>query len=266
MLKIGLVGASGKMASYLLEEITNSNKMKLTYALVRPKSPHLGKDIGEFFNHKPVGILFTDSLDMWDQVDIVIDFSSNEISLEIAKLCAKHHKIHIIGTTAINDDQQKLLKEYAKDSTIVFSFNMSFAVNLLADLVYEVARKLGGEFDIEILETHHRNKKDAPSGTALMLGEAAAKGRDIDFIDKKIFDRSALNSPRKTGDIGFASIRGGESIFEHNVMFIGDNERIELSHKATSRVIYAQGAIKAALWATKQPYGLYSMKDVIGVK
>jgi 4-hydroxy-tetrahydrodipicolinate reductase len=263
MLKIGLVGASGKMASYLLKEITNSNEMELSYALVRPYSPHLGKDIGEFFDQKPLGILFTDNIDMWDKIDVVIDFSKNDISLKIARECAKHHKIHIIGTTAIDDDQQKLLTEYAKNCPIVFSFNMSFGINLLADLVYEVASKLGTEYDIEILETHHRNKKDAPSGTALMLGEAAARGRNIQLVDKKILDRSTLSTKRTKGDIGFASIRGGESIFEHHVMFIADNERIELSHKANSRIIYAQGAIKAAIWASNQPYGLYSMKDVM---
>lgn len=267
MLKVGLIGASGNMASYLVKEIIKSDRIKLTYALVRPKNPNIGKDIGEYFNQKSLGVLFTDNKYMWDQIDAVIDFSDSDISLEIAKQCAKYKKINILGTTAINANQQILLKKYAKNCPIVFSFNMSFGINLLIDLVCQAASKLGSEYDIEILDIHHRSKKDAPSGTSLMLGEAAIKGRKVKYGNKysgkKIFDRTYLNVARQKNDISFASIRGGASIFEHEVMFLGDNEVIKLSHKSTNRAIYAQGAIKALLWAQNKPNGLYSMKDVI---
>ncbi len=266
MLRIGLVGATGKMASFVIDKIIASHELELTYALVRENNPHIGEDVGDYFLSKPIGVKFTDDHNCWEQVDALIDFSSSEISMEIAKECAKHHKIHIIGTTGISASQQQLLAEYAKSCVIIFSFNMSFAVNVLVHLVKQAAEKLDEGFDIEILDTHHRYKKDAPSGTALMLANAAAKGREVSLEQKAIFGRHGIIGKRKRGDIGFGVLRGGDDIFEHNVIFFGDNERIELSHKATSRTIYAKGAIKAVKWAAKKKYGLYSMQDVLAEK
>lgn len=262
MLRIGLIGAAGKMSSFIVEEIIKSDKATLSYALVRDDSPYLGQDVGVFFSHPPLGIFFDNNLEFWHKIDVAIDFSSADLSMEIARNCAIHHKVHIIGTTAISKKQVNILKKYAKECVIVFSFNMSFAVNLLAHLVKQAASVLGDEFDIEILEMHHREKKDAPSGTALMLGESAALGRGVSLEKSAVFSRTT-NGKRQKGEIGFAAIRGGDTIFEHNVIFLANNERLELSHKANSRMVYAKGAMRAAYWAVAQKYGFYSMHDVL---
>jgi len=213
--------------------------------------------------HKHAAGLFvtSDPAIFAEKAEAFIDFTAPEATIALAKEVAKTGGILIVGTTGFSVQQQKELEKCAKTARIVQSGNFSLGVNILENLVEQAARKLGELYDIEINEMHHRHKKDAPSGTALMLGRAAAKGRGVSLDDKKVLDR---DGQRKTGDIGFSVLRGGDVVGIHNVMFAGGGELITLSHQGFSREIYANGAITAALWANKQPNGLYSMKDVIG--
>ena len=207
----------------------------------------------------------SDSDTFAEQAAAIIDFTAPAATLAVAKAVAKHGGIHIVGTTGWNTAQQKELESYAKDAVIVQSGNFSLGVNLLEKLVEEAARLLDETYDIEIFEAHHKHKKDAPSGTALMLGHAAAKGRGVKLADKKVSDRDGITGERKAGDIGFSVVRGGDIVGIHNVLFAGPGEVIELRHQGFNRDIYAAGAIHAALWASKQKPGLYSMKDVLGL-
>ncbi len=197
--------------------------------------------------------------------DAVIDFTSPEYSLELAKRAADARKIHIIGTTGFSDAQHKELAGYAKSARIVWSYNMSIGVNIVAALVEQAAQKLSDDFDIEILETHHRLKKDSPSGTALMLAESAAKGRSVKLADKEVYYGKGIIGERKKGNIGIAVRRGGGVVGEHEVSFISASEKIDITHTSFNRDIYAQGAVMAALWAKDKPAGLYTMKDVLGL-
>jgi 4-hydroxy-tetrahydrodipicolinate reductase len=208
-------------------------------------------------------LLTDDAAAMAKQADAIIDFTSPESTLSQAKAVAATGGIHIIGTTGFTDVQQKELASYAQKARIVQSGNFSLGVNLLERLIEQSAKLLGEQYDIEIFEMHHKHKKDAPSGTALMLGRAAAKGRGVALDDKKIAARAGITGERNAGDIGFSVARGGDVVGIHTVTFAGPGEIIELKHQGFNREIYASGALHAALWAQKQKPGLYSMKDVI---
>ena len=199
------------------------------------------------------------------QADGIVDFTVPAATVAHAALAAQHKLVHIIGTTGLKPEDDAKIAAAAKTATIVKSGNMSMGVNLLAALVERVAKTLGDDFDIEILEMHHNKKVDAPSGTALLLGRAAAKGRSVDLDKRSARGRDGITGARKAGDIGFASLRGGSVVGEHTVMFAGPAERIELTHKAEDRMIFARGALRAALWAKGQKPGLYSMADVLGL-
>lgn len=201
-----------------------------------------------------------------DQADGIVDFTAPAATLDFAALAGKHRKVHIIGTTGLSAADEARIKEAAKTAVIVKSGNMSLGVNLLAALVKRVAKTLDNSFDIEILEMHHNQKVDAPSGTALLLGRAAAEGRGIDLDKQSVRSRDGNMGARHAGDIGFANLRGGSVVGEHTVMFAGPAERIELTHKAEDRVIFARGALHAALWARGRKPGLYSMMDVLGLR
>jgi len=201
-----------------------------------------------------------DSKALVENADAVIDFTSPEATLSVAEACAEKGIAHIIGTTGFAIGQQKKLSGFANKAIIVQSGNFSLGVNLLEKLVAEAAAKLADDYDIEIFEMHHKHKKDAPSGTALMLGEAAARGRKVALADKKSIDRDGV---RKVGDIGFSVARGGDVVGIHTVTFAGPGEVLEIKHQAFSREIYAKGALHSALWAAKQKPGLYSMRDVL---
>jgi 4-hydroxy-tetrahydrodipicolinate reductase len=229
-------------------------------------SPALGRDIGEVAGLEPLGVAITDDpLPVFASVNGVLDFTTPASTIAFAALAAQARVVHIIGTTGLSENDEAKIVAAARHATVVKAGNMSLGVNLLAILTARVAEALGPEFDIEILEMHHRHKRDAPSGTSLMLGAAAATARGISLDERGVRSRDGETGPRREGDIGFAALRGGDVVGEHRVIFAGPGERIELAHIATDREIFARGAVRAALWAKSQAPGLYTMKDVLGL-
>jgi 4-hydroxy-tetrahydrodipicolinate reductase len=229
-------------------------------------SPAVGRDIGEAAGLEPLGVAIGDDpLPLFAHVDGVLDFTSSASTVEFAALSAQARIVHVIGTTGLQPPDEAKIAAAARHATIVKAGNMSQGVNLLAVLTAQVARALGPEFDVEILELHHRHKRDAPSGTSLMLGRAAAGAREVSLEERGVRTRDGDVGPRREGDIGFAALRGGDVVGEHRVIFAGPGERIELAHIATDRGIFARGAVKAALWARGRGPGLFSMQDVLGL-
>lgn len=267
-MRIGITGIKGRMASALALEIINNSLFDISGALVRPGYDEVGQDIGDFLGlNKKTNSIITDNIEkLFDESDAVIDFSSPELTMTCAEIASKKGKILITGTTGLSEDEEEKLKSLANKCVIVYSSNMSIGINLLLNLVEETASLLRDNYDTEILEMHHRNKKDAPSGTALMLGKAVAKGRNLDFgeVSRKVRDGEI--GPRENNEIGFAVLRGGDVVGDHTVIFAGNGERIELSHKASSRLIFVNGAIRATIWASGQKNGFYTMQDVLKVK
>jgi 4-hydroxy-tetrahydrodipicolinate reductase len=239
----------------------------LAGAVDAPGSAVIGRDAGELAglgsNSIAVG---ADAAPLLANADGLIDFTIPAATLALAELAARHGKVHIIGTTGLSGENEKLVAEAAKKAVIVKSGNFSMGVNLIAALTKRVAKTLDENFDIEIFEMHHNKKIDAPSGTALMFGRAAAEGRGVDLTKHSARGRDGETGARKPGDIGFASLRGGSVVGEHSVIFAGPAERIELIHRAEDRMIFARGALAAAAWARGQKPGLYSMADVLGLK
>jgi len=226
----------------------------------------IGRDIGEVAGLEPIGVSITDdAIPLFASVDGVLDFTSPKATATFAGLAAQARIVHVIGTTGFTQDDEAKIAAAARHATIIKAGNMSLGVNLLASLTKQVAKALGPEFDIEILEMHHRHKRDAPSGTSLLLGNAAAEARGISLADKGVWTRKGDVGPRNDGDIGFAALRGGDVVGEHKVIFAGPGERIELAHIATDRGIFARGAVRAALWGRGRGPGLYSMADVLGL-
>jgi len=263
-MKIGVTGISGKMGKVIAKAVTDHPIAELTSGLVRKGNSFDQLDLGEFIGQEKTGHKITSDLDIfYKNCDAIIDFSSPIFSLECAKKAAETGKIFVCGTTGFSEEEKHQLSEYSKHCVMVWSSNMSVGVNLLFALVEKVAATLREDYDVEILEMHHRNKVDAPSGTALSLGAAVAKGRGIDLKDIANMARSGVNNPRKKGEIGFATLRGGDVIGDHTVIFAADGERVELTHKATNRNVFASGAIRAAIWGSGQKAGFYLMKDVL---
>jgi 4-hydroxy-tetrahydrodipicolinate reductase len=226
----------------------------------------LGKDIGELAGLEPLGIsVSSDATAVIAAADAIVDFTVPKATIAFARLAAQSGTAHIIGTTGFDKSAEDAIAEAAAKIAIVKAGNMSLGVNLLAAITQKVAAALGNDFDIEIVEMHHRMKIDAPSGTALMLGEAAATGRDIALDDHSVRVRDGHTGPRRAGDIGFATLRGGTVVGDHTVIFAGEGERIELTHRATDRGIFARGAVKAAIWTKGRAPGLYAMTDVLGI-
>ncbi|MEJ5080631.1 4-hydroxy-tetrahydrodipicolinate reductase [Ochrobactrum sp. MYb379] len=267
--EIGLVvvGANGRMGQALIRAIHAIDGARLAGAIARPGSPFLGKDAGEVAGVGNLGIAITDDpLPVFAKAQGVLDFTTPATSVDYAGLAAQARIAHVIGTTGFSNDENEKLLAAARHATIVKSGNMSLGVNLLSGLVKKAAQALGPEdFDIEILEMHHKHKVDAPSGTALLLGEAAALGRAIHLEQNSVRVRDGHTGPREQGTIGFATLRGGSVIGDHDVILAGEGERITLSHHAQDRSIFARGAVKAALWAHGKKPGLYSMLDVLGL-
>ncbi|MEL6800437.1 MAG: 4-hydroxy-tetrahydrodipicolinate reductase [Pseudomonadota bacterium] len=262
-----VVGASGRMGQMLIRTVLDSDKARLVGAVERAGHPWIGQDLGVVLGGAPSGVVVADDpLDPFAQAQAVLDFTSPEASIDYANLAAQTRAVHVIGTTGFTDDQVARLVPAARHAVIVRAGNMSLGVNLLTQLTRQVAAALDEDFDIEVVEAHHRHKVDAPSGTALMLGEAAAKGRGVALADVADRGRDGLTGERKTGDIGFASIRGGDVVGEHDVIFAAAGERIVLRHLATDRAIFARGALKAALWGQDKSPGQYDMIDVLGLK
>jgi 4-hydroxy-tetrahydrodipicolinate reductase len=266
-MRLVVAGAGGRMGRTLVKAIADSKGFALVGALEDARSPLIGWDAGTLAglgeNHiKLIG----DPSKIMGEIDGIIDFTAPTATVSYAALAAKHGKVHIIGTTGLAAADEAKIKDAGKHAVIVKSGNMSLGVNLLAALAKRVAKTLDNSFDIEILEMHHNQKVDAPSGTALLLGRAAAEGRGIDFDKHSVRSRDGHTGARKPGDIGFASLRGGSVVGEHSVIFAGPAERVELVHKAEDRMIFARGALHAALWARTQKPGLYSMTDVLGLR
>ncbi len=255
------------MGRELARIVHGTDGCTLAGGLEAPSSQHLGADFGEFIGVGKLGVTISaDAASVIAGVDGIIDFTVPAATLALVKETSAQRKIHIIGTTGIDSAGDDIIASAAKAATIVKSGNYSLGVNLLAALVKRAAKTLGEDFDIEILEMHHRMKVDAPSGTALLLGKAAAEGRETSLKEKSVRVRDGHTGARKSGDIGFASLRGGTVVGDHTVLFAGSGERLELRHVAESRELFARGAVKAAVWAKGKKPGLYSMMDVLGLE
>jgi len=263
---ITITGASGRMGQMLLKTVLDSDRARLVGAVERSGHAWVGRDVGEAMGGQANGIIVTDDpLEAFAISQAVIDFTTPAATLEFAALTAQARAVHIIGTTGMNAAEIEQLEPASRHAVIVRAGNMSVGVNLLTKLTEKVAAALDTDFDIEIIETHHHHKVDAPSGTALMLGEAAAVGRGVNLNDVRESGRDGMTGARKRGDIGFVAIRGGDVVGEHDVLFAGAGERIILRHMATDRSIFARGALKAALWGQTQKPGHYDMMDVLGL-
>jgi len=268
MSEMGLivVGAAGRMGRTLIRVIAETPGVTLAGAIERPGSAEIGQDSGVLAGLPSNGIAVTDDpLPVFARADGVLDFTSPAATVGFSELAAQARIVHVVGTTGLSADDEAKLKAAARHAVVVKSGNMSLGVNLLAVLVQQAAKALDADFDIEILEMHHRHKVDAPSGTALLLGEAAAEGRAIALGEHSVRVRDGHTGARRRGDIGFATLRGGSVVGEHSVLFSGEGETIELSHRATDRAIFARGAVKAALWGRGRKPGFYSMIDVLGL-
>jgi len=260
-----VAGASGRMGRTLIRALAEAEDMRLVFALERPGHTELGKDAGALAGVAHAGIVLTDdTLAALAGSDAVLDFTAPAASVSLAELAAQARIVHVIGTTGHSDDELARVKAAARHAVIVKSGNMSLGVNLLAALVREAAKALPN-YDIEILEMHHRMKVDTPSGTALLLGEAAAQGRGALLFDRQIRGRDGQTGVRPDGAIGFASLRGGTVVGDHMVTLAGPFERIELGHRAEDRMIFARGALAAARWGQGKKPGLYGMSDVLGL-
>lgn len=264
-MRLIVTGAAGRMGRMLIKAIAETPGVTLAAALERHGAAALGADAGLLAGVGANGVTISDDpLPAMLNADGVVDFSVPAASVEMAGLAAQARIAHIIGTTGLAEPDLAKIAAAALHAPIVRSGNMSLGVNLLAQLVQEAARALGAAYDVEIIEMHHRMKVDAPSGTALMLGEAAAKGREIELKSHSERGRDGVTGARKPGAIGFASLRGGTVVGDHSVIFAGDGERVVLSHHAEDRSLFTRGALKAALWARGRKPGLYSMADVLG--
>jgi 4-hydroxy-tetrahydrodipicolinate reductase len=265
-MRIAVLGAAGRMGQALTRAIAATKGCVVAGAVEAKGSPALGRDIGEVAGLAPLGVTITDDpLPVFADIDGVLDFTRPSSTVAFAALSAQARIVHVIGTTGLSEADEQKIEAAARHATVVKAGNMSQGVNLLAVLTAKIAAALGPEFDIEILEMHHRHKRDAPSGTSLMLGRAAAEGRAISLEERGVRVREGDVGPRREGDIGFAALRGGDVVGEHRVIFAGPGERIELAHIASDRGIFATGAVKAALWARGKRPGLYSMSDVLGL-
>ncbi len=266
-MKIVVNGCAGRMGQTLLRLIHLDPELDLFGGLEPKGHPQLGADLGHVMGMAPLGMQVSDqALDIIKDADAIIDFSVPESSVAMAELAAQARLVHVIGTTGFSDADLTAIEAAARHATIIKSGNMSLGVNLLAALVKRAAAALDPSWDIEILDMHHRHKVDAPSGTALLLGEAAAAGRGIPLSGNTETGRDGVGSARQEGAIGIAALRGGSVVGDHDVIFAGAHEQIRLSHRAENRDIFASGALAAAKWGHGQPPGLYAMRDVLGLE
>jgi 4-hydroxy-tetrahydrodipicolinate reductase len=264
-MNIGILGSAGRMGQMLVREVARTDGADLSGAADRAGHPLLGQDVAGLAGLTASGVVLgADAGAVIAASDVLIDFTHASVAPGHAALCAHAKKPLVIGTTGIDAAGTAAIEKAAKDIPIVWASNYAVGVNVLFALTKRLAGVLGEDFDIEILEMHHRHKVDAPSGTALTLGEMAASGRGRSLTEVAARGRDGLTGERKKGDIGFAALRGGEVVGDHTVMFASDHERIELTHKASSREVFARGAVRAALWVATQKPGRYSMADVLG--
>ncbi|ROM90713.1 4-hydroxy-tetrahydrodipicolinate reductase [Pseudomonas brassicacearum] len=268
MRRIAVMGAAGRMGKILIEAVQQRAPFTgLTAAIVRPGSTLIGVDAGELASLGRIGVPLSGNLDaVADEFDVLIDFTLPEVMLKNLAFCRKAGKAMVIGTTGLDAAQKQLLAEAGKDIPIVFAANFSVGVNLSLKLLDMAARVLGDDADIEIVEAHHRNKIDAPSGTALRMGEVIASALDRDLQKVAVYGREGHTGVRERETIGFATVRGGDVVGDHTVLFACEGERLEITHKASSRMTFAKGAVRAALWLDSREPGLYDMQDVLDLR
>lgn len=264
----GLVvtGASGRMGQTLIRLAGASDRLRLVGCVERSGHPWTGRDVGEAMGGAPLGVKVTDDpLEAFARAQAVVDFTSPAATVDFAALAAQARAVHVIGTTGLEAEHLARIEAASRHAVIVRAGNMSLGVNLLVRLTQKVAAALDADWDVEVVEAHHRMKVDAPSGTALMLGQAAAEGRGVSLETARVSGRDGITGARERGTIGFSAIRGGDIVGEHDVIFAGEGERIILRHMATDRSIFARGALRAALWGQGQKPGQYDMMDVLGI-
>ena len=265
-MRIAVVGCSGRMGLSLIKAVDASESTQLSAAVSRPESDSIGKDAGELAGIGKKNIVITNDLALvTDQFDVLIDFTRPEPSMDYIELCRQAGKKVVIGTTGYNEEQKSIINETAKEIAIVLAPNMSVGVNLSLKLLEMTAKVMGDYTDIEVIEAHHRHKVDAPSGTALRMGEVIAKSLGRDLKDCAIYGREGNTGERDRKTIGFSTIRAGDIVGEHTVMFADEGERVEITHKASSRMTFASGAVRAATWLKEKNNGLYDMQDVLGL-
>lgn len=265
--RIAVTGAAGRMGKILIEATVKSEAAELTAAVVRPGSSLLGVDAGELAGVGKVGVQVTDNLaEVIDQFDALIDFTSPAATLANAALCAEHGKAMVIGTTGFSDEEKAQLLSYQSQIPLCLAANFSTGVNLCFKLLETAARVMAAESDIEIVEAHHRHKLDSPSGTALRMGEVIADTTGRNLKEVAVYGREGISGERDRDTIGFATVRGGDVVGEHTVMFLADGERVEITHKASSRLAFGNGAVRAAGWLLTKERGLFDMQDVLDLK
>ncbi len=265
-MKIGIAGCAGRMGRALMREVLLAPGLALAPGLEHKASPHVGDDLGTLLHEETQSVVVTDDVAHFvHEADVVIDFTTPAATLALAKAAAEAGTPQVIGTTGLSGEDMRQLERHAQQNALLWSANMSVGVNVLLALSEQVAATMDPSYDIEIVEMHHRHKVDAPSGTALALGRAAATGRKEALADVACYAREGQLGPRTEGEIGFATLRGGDVIGDHTVMFAGEGERLELTHKASNRKVFASGAVRAARWLAGQEPGLYHMRDMLGL-
>ncbi len=264
--KMGVVGCGGRMGRMLVAEIAATEGCTVAGGSEAPGSGYVNQDIGELAGIGRIGIPIGEAVDkLIRDSDVVLEFTSPAATAQHAALAAGLGKAMVIGTTGLSPQQGDAIRQAARDIPIVWAPNMSLGVNVLLSVVEEAARRLGPDWDIEILEMHHRAKVDAPSGTALALGRAAAAGREVALDEVEQRARDGITGPRQPGDIGFAALRGGDAVGDHHVIFAANGERLEFIHRTTNRAVFATGAVRAARWVASRPPGLYGLREVLGL-
>jgi 4-hydroxy-tetrahydrodipicolinate reductase len=266
LLAVAILGASGRMGRALVESTLRTPSLRLAAAIERPGSPVLGTDAGTMIGQAAIGVPVTDSLPAaLRQSGVLVDFTGPAATMGALGACVGSNRPIVIGTTGFTPEQKIEIGRASQRIPVCIAANYSVGVNVALKLVELAARTLGDDYDVEIVEAHHRHKVDSPSGTALAFGEAAASGLGRDLASNAIYGREGQIGARKRETIGFATVRGGDVVGDHTVMFLGDGERVEISHRASSRTNFASGALRAAEWLSRQPPGLYTMRDVLGL-
>lgn len=266
-MRVAITGAAGRMGKVLIEAVDDAEGLELGAAIVHPESSLIGADAGEMAGIGKSGVKMVGKLeDVKDDFDLLVDFTFPDLTLENLAFCKANGKRMIIGTTGLTDAEKAQLALAAESTPVVFAPNMSVGVNVALNLLRTAAQVLGDDYDVEIIEAHHRHKKDAPSGTALRMGEVVADALGRDLKECAVYGREGFTGERTRKEIGFETIRAGDVVGDHTVLFAGIGERIEITHKASSRMTFAKGAVRAALWLQDKPAGLYDMQDVLSLK
>lgn len=265
--RIAVTGAAGRMGKMLIEAVSLAENSVLAAAIERPESTLIGADAGELAGLGSCGVKVSGSLESClDDFDVLIDFTAPEATLANAKLCADNQKGIVIGTTGFTEAQESQLLSYQSQAAICKAANFSTGVNVCLNLLEKAAQALGDDYDVEVYEAHHRHKVDAPSGTALAMGQSVADALNRDLRAVSVYGREGQTGARKKETIGFATVRGGDVVGDHTVMFMGEGERVEITHKASSRMSFARGAVRAANWLNQNDPGFYDMRDVLSLK